>query len=321
MEKITLLVTTDDAGQRLDKFLSYKLPELSRTRIQSLIQEGCLDVTPNRRLAASIKIINEEIYTLIIPDAIDALPQAQDIPLNIVYEDDDLIVVNKPAGMVVHPAPGHKQGTLVNALLGYLGNTLSGIGGVKRPGIVHRLDKETSGLMVIAKNDSAHQGLAAQFHDRQLSRTYTALVWGLPKPRQGTITSLIGRSSTNRQKMAVVTHNGRESVTHYKVISQYEKGSGLSYISQVQCQLATGRTHQIRVHMHHIGCPIIGDPIYGRSPRHSHKYWPESVTQFPRQALHAQELKFIYPRSQELLYFSSQLPDDLVDLLKTIETF
>lgn len=315
-----LTVSADDVGLRLDKFLTMQLPELSRSRLQSLIASGHIAIAPERRLLASTKVMLDDILTITIPDVVAANPLPQAIPIEIVYEDEDLIVINKAAGMVVHPAPGHTNDTLVNALLSHCGESLSGIGGVRRPGIVHRLDKDTSGLMVIAKNDFTHQGLAQQFQGRELSRRYYAYVWGEPSQAQGTIDAMIGRSRVNRQKMAVVTKNGREAITHYETVERFYLESERNCISKIDCKLATGRTHQIRVHMHHIGLPVIGDPMYGRSSNKQAKLWPAVVSQFSRQALHAYELQFIHPRQNSALKFNCLLPQDLEDLENTLKS-
>lgn len=320
MEKQTLIVSEVEIGIRLDKFIADSDLALSRTRVQQLIEAGMIHLLPERVVAASMKVKLGDIVTIQIPPAVAADPIPQEIPLDIIYEDDFLLVINKPAGLVVHPAPGHSDSTLVNALLSHCGESLSGIGGVKRPGIVHRLDKDTSGLMVVAKTDQAHQALTSQFSDRSLSRTYQAFVWGLPVPMAGTIQTLIGRDPSNRQKMAVVTRNGRESITHYKVVRHFQLGedSKLS-VSLVECTLATGRTHQIRVHMRHFGCPIVGDPLYGHIPKGIKKIWPEASDFMQRQLLHATFIKFKHPDTQEELFFSVDLARDMNEFLKIVE--
>lgn len=314
-------LTIDDttAGQRLDKALSAAFAELSRTRLQNLIDSGHVTITPARKISASLKLMIGDQIQVSVPDAIDANPIPQEIPLDVVYEDSDLLVINKPAGMVVHPAPGHPQETLVNALLSHCADSLSGIGGVKRPGIVHRLDKDTSGLMVVAKNDQAHQALSVQFSGRSLSRTYTAFVWGVPELHSGSVKTLIGRHPRSRQKMAVLNRNGKEAITHYKVLKVVGEGIDPRLrISMITCKLATGRTHQIRVHMFHLGHPLIGDPLYGRTPKGAIKIWKDSIINFPRQALHAQELSFIHPRSGDRMDFICDLPADLSALFAEI---
>jgi 23S rRNA pseudouridine1911/1915/1917 synthase len=313
----SLIIDACLAGERLDKALSKAFPHLSRTRIQGLIDIGRVDIIPHRKISSSMKLLNGDRLTLNIPEPEEATPPPQAIPLNIIYEDADLLVINKAAGMVVHPAPGHREDTLVNALLAHCGDSLSGIGGVKRPGIVHRLDKDTSGLMIVAKNDFAHHALSAQFSDRSLSRTYIAFVWGSPHPRSGTIQTLLGRHPRNRQKMAVLNQGGRDAVTHYEVLTTVGNSEDLRLkISMVQCKLATGRTHQIRVHMGHIGYPLVGDPIYGRIPKGAPKIWSEAVIKFPRQALHAKEISFIHPTSGRIMHFTSPLPFDLTEFEK-----
>ncbi|MBW8309661.1 MAG: RluA family pseudouridine synthase [Candidatus Paracaedibacteraceae bacterium] len=313
----SLIIDVCLAGQRLDKALSLSFPHLSRTRIQGLIDTGQVDIIPHRKISSSMKLVNNDQITLTIPEAEEATPPPQSIPLDIIYEDADLLVINKSAGMVVHPAPGHREDTLVNALLGHCGDSLSGIGGVKRPGIVHRLDKDTSGLMVVAKNDMAHHALSAQFSDRSLSRTYIAFVWGIPYPQQGTIETLIGRHPRNRQKMSVLNQGGREAITHYKVLATFGNCEETRLkISMVQCKLATGRTHQIRVHMLHLGHPLVGDPLYGRLPKGAKALWSESIINFSRQALHAKEISFIHPVSGKVMRFLSDLPSDLAEFAK-----
>ncbi|MBU6475707.1 MAG: RluA family pseudouridine synthase, partial [Alphaproteobacteria bacterium] len=262
-----------------------------------------------------------EVFSVVIPPAVEPKPQAQDISLDIVYEDDDLLVINKAADMVVHPAAGNHDGTLVNALLAYCGDTLSGIGGVKRPGIVHRLDKETSGLMVVAKNDAAHQGLSKQLAARTLKRTYQAIVWGDVSPPAGRIETQIGRSKTNRKKMAVLASGGKTAVTDYKKLESF----GLT-ASLVECRLQTGRTHQIRVHMAHIKHWLVGDPVYGRSSAQKflrlNKADPAlsaALLDFPRQALHAAALEFVHPISETRVHLECALPEDMQGLLRVLE--
>ncbi|MBX9804279.1 MAG: RluA family pseudouridine synthase [Alphaproteobacteria bacterium] len=316
MEIITIIVEKEDEKQRLDKFLAQALSPLTRTRIKALMDDNKLECCGEIITSASRKVQEGEVYTLKIPPAIDDYPHAEDIPLSIIYEDDDLLVLDKPAGMVVHPAPGHRESTLVNALLAHCKESLSGIGGVRRPGIVHRLDKETSGLMVVAKNDIAHQGLSAQFTNRTLSRSYLAIVWGIPQPKEAIIEGDIGRSPKNRQKMAVVPSGGKPAITHYCVIKRFFAKDDVSQsISMVRCELETGRTHQIRVHMAHIGHPLVGDPVYGRVPKWAKKAFAPEVVAFPRQALHAFQLKFLHPRSGELMIFEAPLPADLETLI------
>jgi 23S rRNA pseudouridine1911/1915/1917 synthase len=314
LEIIELDVHKDDENQRIDKFLVARL-SLTRTRIKALMDQKMLILCGEIVTTASRKVREGDVFRLTLPDVIEAIPQAEDIPLSIMYEDADLLVLNKPAGLVVHPAPGHYKSTLVNALLAHCGNSLSGIGGVRRPGIVHRLDKETSGLMVVAKNDQTHQGLSAQFANRTLSRSYQAFVWGIPQPRQGIIEGDIGRSPHNRQKMAVVTKQGRPAITQYQIIKRFFAKEDVSQgISLIQCDLMTGRTHQIRVHMAHVGHPLVGDPVYGRIPKWAKKAFDPTVLTFPRQALHAFRLTFVHPGTKEMMTFEAPLPQDLETL-------
>ena len=310
---------------RLDKVLSAALEKdataqaqgFSRARVQSLIKSGHVQCDGRAVLDTSYAVRGGELCSIEIPTPVAALPEAQDIPLDVVFEDDDLLVLNKPAGLVVHPAAGNWDKTLVNALLAHCGDSLSGIGGVARPGIVHRLDKDTSGLMVVAKNDKAHQALTAQFADRSLSRVYQALVWGLPNPLEGAVEGAIGRHPRARQKMAVVTHGGKEALTFYETLDVFG-----TLVALVSCKLATGRTHQIRVHMAHIGHPVVGDPLYGsrrRTPSGQDKGLVAQLHNFGRQALHAGEIKFIHPRTGKRLSFKAPLPKDMVDLLKSLK--
>jgi len=316
VETITLTVEKGEEKQRLDKFLAGRLFPLTRTRIQALMDDHRLTCCNKIITSPSHKVKEGEVYTLHIPPAQDATPQAENIPLTIIFEDQDLLIINKPAGMVVHPAPGHHGSTLVNALLAHCGESLSGIGGVRRPGIVHRLDKDTSGLMVVAKNDLAHQGLSTQFTDRTLTRSYWAFVWGVPHPKEGTIEGDIGRNPKNRQKMAVVTRGGKPAITHYRVLKPFfAKEDSSQGISMVCCDLKTGRTHQIRVHMAHIGHPLVGDSAYGRIPTWAKKAFDPAIIDFPRQALHAFALRFLHPRTGKSMQFEIPLPLDLEALL------
>jgi 23S rRNA pseudouridine1911/1915/1917 synthase len=312
-DNLTLVVADDIAGQRIDKAIAVLATQqqsgISRARIQALMEAGHLLRGGKPITDASAKVKGGEIYSLQLPPPEKAEPEAQVMHLDIVYEDDEVIVIDKPVGMVVHPAPGNRDMTLVNALLAHCGATLSGIGGVARPGIVHRLDKDTSGLMVVAKNDAAHHALAAQFADRSLSRTYQALVWGDVVLPSGSIDAPIGRSTKDRKKMAV-TAKGKAALTHYKVIENF------GGVTLVECKLATGRTHQIRVHMAHLKHPLVGDKTYG-SGRAKTRY--ELLHKFPRQALHAVGLQFIHPRTGKVRKFASALPADMKKLLDEIE--
>ncbi|HTH97402.1 MAG TPA: RluA family pseudouridine synthase [Stellaceae bacterium] len=314
---ITLQVSGEDAGERLDRLIATRQPELSRSRVKALIEEGHVTVEGVAVTGASTKVRpgQEIVLTIPAPVADAPLPQAMDLP--IVYEDTHLLVLDKPAGLVVHPAAGNPDQTLVNALLAHCGDSLAGIGGVKRPGIVHRLDKDTSGLMVVAKDEVTHTALSAAFAERDIERAYHAVVWGTPSPREGVIEAPIGRSTVNRQKMAVAA-KGKHAVTGYRVL----KPLGLQ-ASLVECRLQTGRTHQIRVHMTHIGHPLIGDPVYGRTRAAKLKMLDEKaaalVRNFPRQALHAVLLGFDHPVSGQHLSFKSQYPDDIAKLLCALE--
>ncbi|MEA3388837.1 RluA family pseudouridine synthase [Sphingobium sp. CCH11-B1] len=298
-------------GLRLDRALADLLPDLSRERLKSLIGEGHVRSEQPGRISASMKVAAGQCFTIALPDPAPLDTVAQDIPLAIVHEDADLIVVDKPAGLVVHPAAGNLDGTLVNALLHHCAGQLSGIGGVARPGIVHRIDKDTSGLLVVAKSDRAHEGLARQFKDHSIDRLYAAIVYGHPLPASGTIDSWIGRSDADRKKMAVHREGrGKHARTHYRMIERL-KGAAM-----VECRLETGRTHQVRVHMAHIGHPLIGDPLYGRE-RKGFKSILETLG-FKRQALHAKTLGFIHPVTDKPLLFQSALPVDMQELLSEL---
>ncbi|HXP96104.1 MAG TPA: RluA family pseudouridine synthase [Telmatospirillum sp.] len=313
----TLSAQTPQAGMRLDKWLAESLPDISRSRLKILIEDGQVRLDGIVVTDASRKLKGFETCVIGIPDASPAEPEAEAIALEVVYEDDYLIVIDKPAGMVVHPAPGNHSATLVNALLHHCALSLSGIGGVKRPGIVHRLDKDTSGLLVAAKTDVAHQGLAEQFAAHSLTRAYRAVCWGVPTPRQGEISGNIGRSSSNRKKMAVVPYGGKVALTRYRVLQAFGQTAAL-----IECRLATGRTHQIRVHMTSIGHPLIGDPLYGRGTSHGKGLAPDirtRLTNFPRQALHAYLLGFLHPVTGEDLRFESNIPNDFNELISSLE--
>ncbi|MEJ2409961.1 MAG: RluA family pseudouridine synthase [Novosphingobium sp.] len=290
-------------GGRLDKALA-GASGLSRERIKALMEEGRITLAGRPVSQASRKVDPGTPFAIAVPEAAPAEAIAQDIPLNVVFEDEFLIVVDKPAGLVVHPAAGNPDGTLVNALLHHCRGQLSGIGGVARPGIVHRIDKDTSGLLVVAKTDRAHEGLAVQFADHSIERAYNAVVGGRPVPGAGTVTGAIARSNSNRKKMALVEDGrGKHAVTHYRTL-ELLKGATL-----VECRLETGRTHQVRVHMSSIGHALIGDPVYGRTPSAIRPILQKLV--FFRQALHAAELGFIHPVTGEKAHFISPLPDDM----------
>jgi 23S rRNA pseudouridine1911/1915/1917 synthase len=311
-------VGENDDGGRLDRVLALHFPELSRTRLKHLIQAGHVTQNGQALRDPSLRVKYDQNFVVILPQPEDAAPQAQRIALDIRFEDAYLIVIDKPAGMVVHPAPGNPDGTLVNALLSHCGASLSGIGGIRRPGIVHRLDKDTSGLMVVAKTEAAHHALSRDFAARQVDRAYAAFVWGIPAPPAGEIAGNIGRSIANRKKMAVVREGrGKPAVTRYRVERAFHTLAAL-----VQCRLATGRTHQIRVHLAHFGHPLIGDPLYGtRAGRSVARGGPTGahIAAFPRQALHARLLGFTHPIERRYLEFDSPLPADLEELSQSLE--
>jgi 23S rRNA pseudouridine1911/1915/1917 synthase len=301
-------IAEEAAGWRLDRALAVAVPTLSRERLKALISTGSVlgpEGTPVRDPAA--KAVPGGKYRVSVPAPTPAHNEAQDIALDIVFEDDHLLVVDKPAGMVVHPAAGNADFTLVNALLHHCAGRLSGIGGVARPGIVHRIDKDTSGLLVVAKTDVAHEGLAAQFARHSIDRRYLALTSGVPVPVSGTIDAPLARSSANRKKIAIVSEGkGRRAVTHYRIVR------ALRDASLTECRLETGRTHQVRVHMASIGNPLLGDPVYGRT-RPAHKELLKRLN-FHRQALHAAQLGFVHPVSKQNLSFKSDLPSDIQEL-------
>jgi 23S rRNA pseudouridine1911/1915/1917 synthase len=307
-----------DAGLRLDRMLALHLPELSRTRLKRLIESGQVTEAGRALRDPSLRVRCDQNFVVILPQIEDAAPAAQGIALDIRFEDAHLIVIDKPAGMVVHPAPGNPEGTLVNALLAHCGSSLSGIGGIRRPGIVHRLDKDTSGLMVVAKTEAAHHALSRDFAARRIDRAYAAFVWGLPAPPAGEIAGNIGRSTVNRKKMAVVGEGrGKPAVTRYRVERAFQAHAAL-----VECRLATGRTHQIRVHLADFGHPLIGDPVYGRRAGRSlvrASQMSARIAEFSRQALHARLLGFTHPVEERHLEFHSPLPADLCELTQSLE--
>ena len=321
----------DHAGVRLDKWLSEQIESLTRTRIKALIEAGALTRNGAVFTDPSWTLRNGEDYRLAVPPAIDPTPEGEAIPLDIVYEDADLVIVNKPAGMVVHPAAGNWTGTLVNALIHHCGDSLSGIGGVARPGIVHRIDKDTSGLIAAAKNDAAHQGLAKRFSKHDIERVYQAVAVSAPRPGVGTIDAALARALSDRKKMAVVderTHfNPRRAVTHYKALEHFgrrrAKLKGDAVASLIECTLETGRTHQIRVHLASIGSPLIGDPLYGRGPGlaglkpgdEAADHAIAVIKNFRRQALHAKVLGFTHPVTKQPLRFEREAPEDFQELL------
>jgi len=339
-----LTISEELAGERLDRALASLLPDLSRSRLKALIEAGQLmtlaelpdegeedgPLSGQTVTEPSGRVKAGQIFALRLPEAESAIPLPQDIPLTILYEDASVIVINKPAGMVVHPAPGNADGTLVNALLYHCGSSLTGIGGVARPGIVHRIDKETSGILVVAKTDTAHAHLSAQFADHSVDRTYRAFVWGGPVPLEDRIEGAIGRHPTDRKRMAI-TAKGKPAVTYYETLARYGVPD-VTLVTQLACRLETGRTHQIRVHLTQRGHPLLGDPVYGQPSKQSLSSlrgvqkssaltrWDQVaayVKGWERQALHAAALGFIHPVSGEHLLFESPLPPDLAAL----ETF
>ena len=322
-----ITVTDEMAGVRLDKLLTQEIPDMSRSRLKNLINEEAVTLT-NLSGARTIPTPSRTVkpgdsIKIIIPDAAEPDPIAENIPLDVVFEDEHIILVNKPAGMVVHPAPGSPTGTLVNALLYHCGDSLSGIGGVKRPGIVHRIDKDTSGIIIMAKHDKAHVGLAEQFADHSIERLYTAICKGHPNPANGRIEGHIARHSTDRKKMAVYDGHGKWAETHYRTLKHYQ-ASGKPIASLIECKLETGRTHQVRVHMNHIGHALVGDPVYGRTAKLSNSVAGPvraAVQSFNRQALHARTLGFIHPVSGKAFKFESELPYDMKGLIETLTPY
>ncbi len=315
-EATVLTARLATGGVRLDKALTEIFPELSRARLQALLAEGALSRDGQAILSGSAKA-QAGLYTVILPPVIAATPAPEAIPLTVLFEDADLIVVDKPAGMAAHPAPGCETGTLVNALLAHCGISLSGIGGVARPGIVHRLDKDTSGVMVAAKSDRAHAGLSALFAAHDIERTYIALTRGAPSPSKGRIETLIGRSSSDRKKMAVLKSGGRNAVTDYAVQRLFglpAKAGGAPMAARVACTLHTGRTHQIRVHLASKGSPILGDPVYGSGSPAAAVRAAIAQAGLVRQALHAAVLGFVHPVTGEPLRFETAPPPDMSEL-------
>lgn len=289
----TFTVGGDRAGQRMDKLISDVLPDISRTSAANIAESGGVFVN-GKEVGKKYKVSEGEEVTVNVPEPVELKAEAEDIPLDIVYEDGDLLVVNKPKGMVVHPAPGNYTGTLVNALLYHCRDSLSGINGVLRPGIVHRIDKDTSGLLIVAKSDKAHMGLAEQIKEHSFTREYEAVVYGRMKESEGTVSAPIGRSQADRKKMCVTEHCSKPAVTHWRVISE---NNGFSHLA---LKLETGRTHQIRVHMAYLGHPVAGDPVYGPS---------RVITELKGQCLHAKKIGFVHPITGEFLSFDSELPE------------
>lgn len=302
MTELVFSASTEDSGIRVDRFLQARLPDHSRSAIQKWMEDGCVLVN-GKSVAKNYKLSGACEILVRIPEPQELQVRAENIPLDIVYEDDDLLVVNKPKGMVVHPAPGNSDGTLVNALLYHCKGSLSGINGVIRPGIVHRIDKDTSGLLMVAKNDRAHLGLAEQIKEHSFDRVYETVVYGQFKEDSGTVNAPIGRHPVDRKRMAVIASHSREAITHFQVLER------LNGFTHLRVQLETGRTHQIRVHMAYIGHPVAGDPVYG--PR-------KVISELHGQCLHAREIGFTHPVTGERMHFSSSLPDYFVRFLDQV---
>ena len=302
MDENYICITAEESGERIDALLARILPSLSRSQVQKLLEQGMVTLN-GRELKKNFRCSAGESYEVILPVPDDLPLVPQNIPLDVIYEDEDLIVINKPRGLVVHPAPGHPDGTLVNALLWHCGDSLSGIGGQRRPGIVHRIDKDTSGLLVVAKNDFAHQGLSAQLSDHSLCREYEAVVHGGFNDASGTVNRPIGRHPVDRKRMAVTEKNSKPAITHWRLLASY-KG-----YSHILCKLETGRTHQIRVHMASIGHPLLGDFTYGA---------PSPEKGLEGQCLHARRLCFVHPRTGKSVCLETALPDYFTDVLSRL---
>ena len=315
--------TADHAGWRLDRFLAASLADVSRSRLKQLLEEGAVGSDGKTIKDPNHRVKPGEVYQVALSPPAPASPRGQDIPLTVVHEDKDLIVIDKPAGLVVHPAAGNPDGTLVNALIAHCGPSLMGIGGEARPGIVHRLDKDTSGLLVAAKNERAMTSLAKQFANHTIERAYNALVWGAPRSKSGSIEGAIGRNPFDRKRMAVVRGGGKQARTNYRVLESFGDAAR-PFASLIECRLETGRTHQIRVHLTHLGHPLIGDPAYGRSrqpprpknPAEEHAF--ALAANFPRQALHARVLGFQHPSLHKNLRFESPWPADFAALVQAL---
>ena len=316
-------VTPEQAGQRLDRVLAASLPDLSRSRLQDLLGKGAVELEGVTIKDANHRVKPGDVYRIVVPATVSATPRGEDIPLAVVYEDKELIVIEKPAGLVVHPAPGNLDGTLVNALIGHCGEDLIGIGGEARPGIVHRLDKDTSGLLVAAKTERAMRSLAKQFANHTIERAYHAVVWGAPRAGDGVIEGQIGRSPFDRKRMAVLRGGGKLARTRYRVLEVFGPPER-PVASLVECRLETGRTHQIRVHLTHLGHPLIGDPQYGRARQAPRAKTPEdeaaftAATGFSRQALHAFVLGFQHPTLHKAMRFESPWPADFAGLVAAL---
>ena len=319
------MVGAEQAGWRLDRFLTTALGDISRSRLQQLIESGAVSHSRKTIRDGNFRVKPGEAYTVDVPPPAPAVPQGQDIPLHVVYEDKDLIVIEKPAGLVVHPAAGNPDGTLVNALIAHCGASLSGVGGVARPGIVHRLDKDTSGLLVAAKTQRAMGSLAKQFANHTIERAYHAVVWGAPRAGEGVVEGQIGRNPFDRKGMAVLRGGGKEARTRYRLIEKFGDPDK-PFASLIECRLETGRTHQIRVHLTHLGHPLIGDPSYGKSrqaPRPkttAQEVAFAAATNFPRQALHAFILGFQHPTLHKTMRFESPWPADLAELISALRS-
>jgi 23S rRNA pseudouridine1911/1915/1917 synthase len=318
-QKLEVIVAGDEGSTRLDRVLAARLAELSRSRLKALILAGSVTVRDAPIRDPAYHVAKGDTIRIDVPEAAPPEPKGEDIALDIIFEDDDIIVIDKPKGLVVHPAAGHETGTLVNALIAHCGASLSGIGGVRRPGIVHRLDKDTTGLMVVAKNDRAHQSLTAQFADHgrtgPMRRGYMAFIWGVPNRQRGTVDAPIDRHPYAREKMSV-REGGREAVTHWELLESFNGRDGKPVASLLACQLETGRTHQIRVHLSHIGHPLLGDAVYGSHFKTKAGQLgiqgKEALTTLGRQALHAYLLTLEHPRTGEILYWETPLPEDLL---------
>jgi 23S rRNA pseudouridine1911/1915/1917 synthase len=311
LQEIVVRLEPAHAGWRLDRALAAAVPTMSRERLKSLVKSGALQTKGRPVRDPALKVRGDEEFRLSVPEPTPAHNVPQDIPLRIVFEDEHLLVVDKPAGLVVHPAAGNPDGTLVNALLHHCGGSLSGIGGVARPGIVHRIDKDTSGLLLVAKTDVAHEGLAKQFAAHSIERRYLALVNGVPKTAEGIVDAPLARSSTNRKKISIVEGSrGKRAVTHWRRLQILREAA------LVECRLETGRTHQVRVHMASLGYPLLGDPVYGRSGKNNRELLKS--LNFHRQALHAAELGFTHPVTKHRLSFASGMPADMQELFTAL---
>jgi 23S rRNA pseudouridine1911/1915/1917 synthase len=311
LQEIVVRLEPAHAGWRLDRALAAAVPTMSRERLKSLVKSGALQTKDRPVRDPALKVRGDEEFRLSVPEPTPAHNVPQDIPLRIVFEDEHLLVVDKPAGLVVHPAAGNPDGTLVNALLHHCGGSLSGIGGVARPGIVHRIDKDTSGLLLVAKTDVAHEGLAKQFAAHSIERRYLALVNGVPKTAEGIVDAPLARSSTNRKKISIVEGSrGKRAVTHWRRLQILREAA------LVECRLETGRTHQVRVHMASLGHPLLGDPVYGRSGKNNRELLKS--LNFHRQALHAAEIGFTHPVTKHRLSFASGMPADMQELFTAL---